>query len=223
MKNVSKALLGTIAAGAMVASSATPAYAEHPDNNRNGISVGDIIAGALIIGGIAVVASAANNNRDYRNGRDYQNGRDYRDGRGYRNGDDDDDGYRYDRAGYGNGYNNNGYDRDAQWRSNPRQAVEQCVNAAERYASSRGYRADVTDIREVKDTRYGFKVKGRIAIQGQQRGGWNRGNNNDYGQGWGGDYRGSNNSNRGYDSGSFKCKFERGRITELDIDGVRGF
>ena len=222
MKNVSKALLGTIAAGAMVASSATPAYAEHPDNNRNGISVGDIIAGALIIGGIAVVASAANNNRDYRNGRDYQNGRDYRDGRGYRNGDDDDDGYRYDRAGYGNGYNNNGYDRDAQWRSNPRQAVEQCVYAAERYASSRGYRADVTDIREVKDTRYGFKVKGRIAIQGQQ-GGWNRGNNNGYGQGWGGDYRGSNNYNRGYDSGSFKCKFERGRITDLDIDGVRGF
>ena len=216
MKTVSKALLGTIAAGAMVASSATPAYADHRDRNRDGISVGDVIAGALIIGGIAVVASAAsNNNRD---------DRDYRDGRDYRN---TNDGYRYDRAGYGNngynndGYNNNGYDRDARWRSNPRQAVEQCINAAERYAGSRGMRADVTDIREVKDTRYGFQVKGRIAVQGNNRG-WHRGDSN-YGQGWGGDYRGYNNNLRGYDSGSFKCKFERGQITDLDIDGVRGF
>ncbi len=215
MKTVSKALLGTIAAGAMVASSATPAYADHRDNNRDGISVGDIIAGALIIGGIAVVASAANNNRD---------GRNYRDGRDYRNNNNNNDGYRYDRAGYGNngnGYDNNGYDRDAQWRGNPRQAVEQCVYAAERYAASRGVRADVTDIREVKDTRYGFQIKGRIAVQDNQRR-WRNGDSN-YGQGWGGDYRGSNNYNRGYDSGSFKCKFERGQITDLDIDGVRGF
>lgn len=217
MKTVSKALLGTIAAGAMVASSATPAFAEHRD--RNGVSVGDIIAGALIIGGIAVVASAASNNND----------RDYRDGRDYRN---NNDGYRYDRAGYGgnydnngydnnNGYGNNGYDRDARWRSNPRQAVEQCIYAAERYARSRGLRADVTDIREVKDTRYGFQVKGRIAVQSNNHG-WQRGDSN-YGQGWGGDYRGWNSDNRGYDSGSFKCKFERGQITDLDIDGVRGF
>ena len=211
MKTVSKALLGTIAAGAMVASSATPAFADGRDRNHDGISVGDVIAGALIIGGIAVVASAASNNdRNYRDGRDYRG---------------TNDGYRYDRAGYGNnnGSYGNGYDRDAQWRSNPRQAVEQCINAAERYAGSRGLRADVTDIREVKDTRYGFQVKGRIAVQTNNRGGWNRGNNNGYGQGWGGDYRGSNNNNRGYDSGSFKCKFERGQITDLDIDGVRGF
>ena len=203
MITVSKALLGTIAAGAMVAASATPALANH--NDRNGVSVGDIIAGALIIGGIAAVASAANRN----------NGG-YRDNRGY------DDGYGYNR-GYSNnnGYYGNNYDRDAQWRSNPRQAVEQCVNAAERYASSRGMRADVTDIREVKDTRYGFQVKGRIAVQGNNNG-WSRGDSN-YGQGWGGDYRGYNDRVRGYDSGSFKCKFERGQITDLDIDGVDGF
>ena len=204
MKTVSKALLGTIAAGAMVASSATPALADHRDNR--GVNAGDIIAGALIIGGIAAIATAASRNN--------------RDNRGY------DDNYGYDRAGYNNGgYNNGGYgnryDRDAQWRSNPRQAVEQCVAAAERYASSRGVRADVTDIREVRDTRYGFKVKGRIAVQGND-GGWNRGDSN-YGQGWGGDYRGYNDRVRGYDSGSFECKFERGRITDLDIDGVRGF
>ena len=211
MKTVSKALLGTIAAGAMVAASATPALADH--NDRNGVSAGDIIAGALIIGGIAAVASAASRN----------NGG-YRDNRGY------DDGYGYNRAGYGNngGYydNNDGnygnnYDRYSQWRSNPRQAVERCIAAAERYASSRGLRADVTDIRQVKDTRYGFEVKGRIAVQGNNRG-WNRGDSN-YGQGWGGDYRGYNDQVRGYDSGKFKCKYERGQITDLDIDGVRGF
>ena len=209
MKTLSKALLGTIAAGAMVASSATPALADHRDGRHDGVSVGDVIAGALIIGGIAVVASAASKND-----------------RGY------DRNYNYDRAGY-DGYNNgnydggynNGYDRGAQYRGNPRQAVEQCINAAERYASSRGLRADVTDIREVKDTRYGFQVKGRIAVQGQGRG-WNRGYYNGdsrYGQGWGGDYRGYNERDRGYDSGQFKCKFERGQITDLDIDGVRGF
>ncbi len=204
MKTVSKALLGTIAAGAMVASSATPAFADHRD--RDGISAGDVIAGALIIGGIAAVASAASKNN-----------------RGY------DRKYNYDRAGYNNGYENtgnynnggyngNGYDR-YQYRVNPRQAVEQCINAAERYASSRGVRADVTDIREVKDTRYGYQVRGRIAVQG----GWNRGGDNRYGQGWGGDYRGYNDNLRGYDSGSFKCKYEQNRITDLDIDGIRGF
>ena len=211
MKTVSKALLGTIAAGAMVAASATPALADHRD--RNSVSVGDVIAGALIIGGIAAVVSASSrNNGGYRDNRNY------------------DDGYGYNRAGYGNNggyYDNNGgnygnnYDRYSQYRSNPRQAVERCIAATERYASSRGLRADVTDIREVKDTRYGFQVKGRIAVQGGNQG-WNRGDSN-YGQGWGGDYRGYNDRLRGYDSGSFKCKYERGQITDLDIDGVNGF
>ena len=215
MKTISKALVGTIAAGAMAISSASPAQAEH--RNRDGVSVGDVIAGALIIGGIAAVASAAS-----------RNNRDNRDYRGYPEGD-----YGYDRAGYGDNYGGNygnnyggngygrGYDNDARSRGNPRQAVEQCVYAAERYASSRGLRADVTDIREVRDTRYGFQVKGRIAVNSRGHG-WNRGDSN-YGQGWGGDYRGWNQSMRGYDSGSFKCKFERGRVVDLDIDGVHGF
>ena len=208
MRTVAKTLLGTIAAGALVAASATPALADHRDGRRDGVSAGEVIAGALIIGGIAAVASAASKN----------------DNRGY------DGNYAYDRAGYNNGNNgnydnggyNNGYD---QYRANPRQAVEVCIAAAERYAGSRGIRADVTDIREVRDTRYGFQVKGRIAVQGQGRG-WNRGGYNGdsrYGQGWGGDYRGYNDRVRGYDSGSFKCKFERGQVTDLDIDGVRGF
>ena len=209
MKTLSKALVGTIAAGAMAISSAAPAYANDRGRDRDGISVGDVIAGALIIGGIAVVASAAN-----KNGRDYRYG-DYRDGD-----------YRYDRAGYGdrddnrygngNGYGHNGYGN----RENPRQAIERCVQTAERYASQRYGRADVTDIREVRETRYGLEVKGRIAVKTQNRD-WRRGDNH-YGQGWGGDYRGYNNSHRGYDSGSFKCKIERGRVVDLDIDGIRG-
>lgn len=205
MKTMSKALVGTIAAGAMAISSATPAFAERRD--RDGISAGDVIAGALIIGGIAAVASAASNND--RNNGDYR----YGDNRG---GD-----YRYDRAGYGNGYRgDNGYDNGNSYRDNPRRAIEQCVQAAERSASSRYGRADVTDIRQIRDTRYGFEVKGRIAVNTRGHD-WRRGEGN-YGQGWGGDYRGYNNSMRGYDSGSFKCKFERGRVVDLDIDGVRG-
>ena len=217
MKTLSKALLGTIAAGAMVASSATPALANDRDNR--GVSVGDIIAGALIIGGIAAVASASGrNNRGYNNG--YGDNYGY-DRAGYNNRGYDDDNDGYNNGGYNNGGYGNNYDRGAQWRSNPRQAVEQCIAATERYARSRGLRADVTDIRQVKDTRYGFQVKGRIAVQDNNRG-WNRGDSN-YGQGWGGDYRGYNDRVRGYDSGSFKCKFEQGRITDLDIDGVHGF
>lgn len=194
MKNMSKALVGTAVAGAMAMSSATPAFAQyrHYDRDRGGVSVGDVIAGALIIGGIAAVASAAS-----RNDRGY-----YRD-----------DDYRYDRAGYGNGYNY-GY------RGNPRQAVEQCVYAAERYASQRYGRADVTDIRQVRDTRYGYEVRGRIAVD-TRRGDWRQGDGY-YGSGWGGDYRGWNQSMRGYDSGSFKCQVERGRVVDIDMNGVRG-
>jgi hypothetical protein len=201
MKIMSKALVGTVAAGAMALSSATPAFAQYHDRDRDrgGISAGEVIAGALIIGGIAAIASAASNNdRDNRYGDDRYG--DYRDGD-----------YRYDRAGYGNSY---GYNQ------NPRQAITQCVQATERYASSRYGRADVTDVRDIKRTRYGLEVKGRVAVNTSGRS-WNRGDNQ-YGRGWGGDYRGWNSSHRGYDSGSFKCRIERGRVVDLDIDGIRG-
>ena len=205
MKTLSKALVGTVAAGAMAIASASPAAAQNRDHRGDrGISAGEVIAGALIIGGIAAVASASNNrDRDYR-------------------GDD----YRYDRAGYGNDYRDNDYrgrhDRGyGDDRGNARRAIEQCVRTAERDASRNSYgRADVTDVRDVRETRYGWEVRGRIAVNSQGRN-WRNGDRN-YGQGWGGDYRGWDNSMRGYDSGSFKCKFERGRIVDLDYSGVRG-
>jgi hypothetical protein len=190
MKTMSKALVGTIAAGAVALASATPAAADRRD--RDGISAGDVIAGALIIGGIAAVASAASRNND----RDY----------------------RYDRAGYDQGY---GYRHDYASRGNPRRAVEQCVFAAERGAGRYSYgRADVTDIRQVRETRYGYEVRGRIAVNGNARD-WRRGDNA-YGRGWGGDYRGWNNNLRGYDSGSFRCEVERGQVVDMDYNGIRG-
>jgi hypothetical protein len=199
MKTLSNALIGTVAAGAMALSSASPAVArDHRDND--GISAGDVIAGALIIGGIAAVASAASNDRDGRYDRDYRG-----------------DGYGYDRAGYDRG----GYDR-GYYRGNPRQAVEQCVRTAERYASRASYggRADVTDVRDIDRTRWGYEVKGRIAVNTQGRD-WRHGDAR-YGRGWGSDYRGYSDRNRGYDSGSFKCRIERGRVVDIDFSGLRG-
>lgn len=197
---LTKGMLATVAAGAMVASSASPAMADPRGyRDHDGISAGDVIAGALVIGGIAAVAASAS--RD--------------------NGD-----YRYDRAGYGDygrGWNgwNGGYNRDNYWRGNPRQAVEQCVYAAERNASRYSYgRADVTDIRAVRETRFGYEVRGRIAVNSMGRD-W-RSSDSYYGRGWGGDYRGWNSGLRGYDSGSFKCRIERGRVVDMDFDGIRG-
>jgi len=199
MKTLTKALVGTVAAGAMVVGSATPALAQSRDRNRDhhdGIDAGDVIAGALIIGGIAAVVAATSGND-----------------RGYN------DGYSY--GGYDNGYRGN----DNRYRGNDsryynqagdsRQAVEQCVYAAERNASrySRGGNSQVTDIRQIDRKRDGYTVKGRIAV--------NTGNAN-WQRGWGNDYRGYNNSYRGYDAGNFTCKVRYGQVVDLDYSGVRG-
>ncbi len=183
MTILSKALVGTVAAAAVAVSSATPAVAR---DHRGGIDGGDIVAGALVIGGIAAIAAAASNNSDRYDGR-------YGD--------------RYG-AGYGRG-------------GNPRGAIEQCVRTAERNASRYSYgRADVTDVRDVRQTRWGYEVKGRIAVNTNGRD-WRRGDSN-YGRGWNNDYRGWNSSLRGYDSGSFKCRVERGRVVDIDYSGIRG-
>lgn len=186
MKTITKALVGTVAAGAMTVTAVAPAAAQSRDHrDRDGISAGEIIAGALVIGGIAAIASASS--------RDSRYDRDYRDGRGY-----------------GNYY------------GNPRSAVEQCVNAAERNANrhSWGGRADVTDIRDVDRTRYGYKVKGRIAVNQMGRD-WRRGDQR-YGRGWDNDYRGWNDRYAGYDAGKFTCEVRNGRVVDVDYSGIRG-
>lgn len=224
MKTLTKALVGTVAAGAMAVSAASPASARDRYGN-GGIDVGDVIAGAVIIGGIAAVAGSIGNGRGYGSG--YGSGDDYRGG--YNN-------------GYSGRYDNNRYDNN---RGNPREAVERCVRAAESNAVRAYRRADVTDIRSVDRTGRGYEIRGRIAVDGGNRGygdrnyggsygGGNYGGNsgdrydNGYsnrygnGSGWNGDYRGWNENLRGYDSGSFKCKVEYGRVVDLDYSGVRG-
>ncbi len=172
-KTFTKATLGTVAAGAMALASATPAMANDRHRDR-GIDAGDVIAGAVIIGGIAALAGAFDNNdRRDRNYRD----RNYRD-RNYRG----DNNYRSNR---GNG----------------QRAVERCIRAAERQARRfGGYRyADVTQIRDIDRTRYGFRVQGRLQVQGSNN------------------YRG-----RVSDRGRFTCYIESGNRPQIDFRGIRG-
>lgn len=159
MKTISKALakasVATVAAGAMALASATPAAAQSRDRDRDGISAGDIIAGALVIGGIAAVAGSIGKDRGY-NGGTYG---------GPYNGDYDNRGYGYDYGRYGNS----------------RQGVEQCVSAVRNDLSRRGYRGvQVTDIRDIDRKRDGYRVKGTLVVN-ERGNGWNRDYNYRYG------------------------------------------
>lgn len=210
MTIMSKALLATGAAAAALVSTASPALAR--DRHGDGIDVGDVIAGAVILGGIAAVAGSIGNDRD--RGYNYGYPSDGRYSNNYRYND------RYDtndRYGYNDRYDRSGYRNNG----NPRQAVEQCIATAENQASRYSYgRADVTDIRSVDRNNRGYTVRGRIAVNDQGRD-WRRGDSN-YGNGWNNDYRGWNNNLRGYDSGSFRCRVEYGRVVDIDFNGVRG-
>ncbi|WP_238473986.1 hypothetical protein [Altericroceibacterium spongiae] len=132
-----KTVIGTAAAGAMTISAAAPAMArDHRHHDGNGIGTGEVIAGALILGGIAAVIAASDNDKDNR----------YYDRR-YRDRND-----RHYRDRYRGGYSARG-------------AIERCVRAAEstasRYTRSR---ADVTEIRDVDRKRDGFKIKGNLTV-----------------------------------------------------------
>lgn len=190
IKTFAKGGIASAAVASMALAGATPAQAR---DHNDGISVGDVIAGAVIIGGIAAVASAASKNRGYDD---------------YRYGDRD---YRYDDRDYR-------HDRGDRWygRGNPRGAVEKCVNAARQDARRYGYRyAQVTDINDVKDTRYGWRVKGRIMVDDSYRGGrYDR-------YGYRDDYNRYNRWDE-RDSGKFTCYIERGRVADVEFRGIRG-
>ena len=178
MKNfkttLSKGALGTAVAGAMALGTASPAMAD--DRHRDdGIDTGDVIAGALIIGGIAALAGAFDGDDD----------RHYR-GRRY-------DGHNYTgRVRYGYTF---------EGRRAARRAVERCVRSAERQARRLGgWRyANVTQIRDIDRTRYGYRVRGRMEVAGRPG------------------YRGRND-----DRGRFTCYFERGNRPQVDFSGIRG-
>ncbi len=141
IKPLSKAAVGAAVAGAMMISAA-PAQAR--DRDHDGISAGEVIAGAVVIGGLAAILASSNDDRYGYDGR--------YDSR-YNN-------YRGDR--YRDGRYNNRY-------GNSRAAVNQCVRAAQNRASRYG-RADVTEVTGVDRKRYGYKVKGRLVVQNGYRG-----------------------------------------------------
>lgn len=180
MKTLTKSLLGAGAAAAALVTVAAPAQAQRYDRydrDRDGISAGEIIAGAVVIGGLAAILSSNNDRYDD----------------------------RYDRRGY-NGYN---YNRNG----SSRQAINQCVNQVERWAG--GYsRSDVTQIRDIDRTRYGYRVQGNLVVQDGWRGRdrYDRDNRYDRGDRYG--------YNRGYDKGRFTCYVERGRVVDIDYKGL---
>ena len=185
MNFMTKTLLGAGAAAAALVSVTVPAQArDRHDRNRDrdSISAGEIIAGAVVLGGLAAVLSSGNNGRNDR--------------RGY------DDRYDDNRAGYN--YDNRG--------GGGRAAVNQCVASVERWAN--GYsRSDVTQVRSIERTRFGYRVTGNVVVQDGGRG---RYENNYYGN----DRLGGNAYQRGYDKGRFTCFVERGRVVDINYRGL---
>lgn len=157
-KTITKATLGTVAAGAMALASATPAMAGDRHRDRGGIDAGDVIAGAVVIGGIAALAGAFDGDRDRRYDDRRYNDRRY-DDRRYRD-------RHYNDRHYGNRFNYRG--------GHPDRAVQRCVNAVEREARRNGFRyAQVTSIRDVDRERRGWEIEGRIEVADGYR--WGRG------------------------------------------------
>ena len=77
-KALAKGTLGAIAAGAVAMASAAPASAQdrYRDRDRGGISAGEVIAGAVVLGGIAAVI-ASSNKRDRYDDRYYRGSHNY--------------------------------------------------------------------------------------------------------------------------------------------------
>ncbi|MEE4155438.1 MAG: hypothetical protein V2I27_14870 [Erythrobacter sp.] len=139
---ISKGMLGTVAAGAMALASATPALADDHrdrDRDRGGIGAEEIIAGAVVIGGIAALAGAFDGDRD----------RDWRDRR-YND-------RRFAHNGFGG--------RGGQGAVNA--CVRAAENQARRFGGWRF--AGVTQVRDVDQTRRGLRVRGRIEVQDNRR------------------------------------------------------
>ena len=199
MKMLSKGLLGAAVAAAALVSTAAPAEAQYRYRDRDGISAGEVIAGAVILGGLAAVLSAGTNAR-------------------YQDGYDDD-------------YSNNSYSYNNS-NGSSRAAINQCITRVEN--QNGGYsRSNVTQIRGIERTRYGYRVQGVVNEQDGSR------YNDRYDQGdrYGQNYRYEQNNgydqrdpydrspygnayNRGSNGGQFTCYVERGRVVDIDYDGA---
>lgn len=135
---------------ASMAISAAPAAAQSRDYNRDrdGISAGEVIAGVVVLGGLAAILSSGND-------RDSRDDRNYRDNR-----------YNNDaRYGYGYDYRRHG---------DSRAAVNQCARAVERDARRYG-RTQVTQITSIDRKRDGYRLRGEVvADQGRNHGSYGR-------------------------------------------------
>lgn len=149
---LTKAAVGAATVGALL--SAAPAFARDRHHDRDGINAGEIIAGAIIIGGLAAILSDSDRYDDRRYDRRYGGRWD----RGY-------DRYGYDGGDYGYDYRRYG---------NARQAVNQCVRDVE-YRSGRWGRTDVTEIRDIDRRRDGYVVRGRVVVRDGYHGRWGHG------------------------------------------------
>lgn len=81
MKAMTKILTGAAAAAALTVSAAAPAQAQWRDryHDRDGIDAGDIITGVAVVGGIAAILGALNNDgRQYGYDNRYRYRNDYR-------------------------------------------------------------------------------------------------------------------------------------------------
>lgn len=201
MKILTKSLLSAGAAAAALVTVAAPAQARGRDND--GITAGEVIAGAIILGGIAAVISSSDNDRDYRYDDGRYNDRGYND-RGYNDGRYNDGRYNDRDDGYNNERRGRGYD-DYRYNSQrgSRAAVNQCINTVEQWAS-RYSRANVTHINNIDRTRTGYRITGKLVLQDGYRG------RSRYDRGY----------DRGYDQGRFTCYVERGRVIDVDYRGL---
>lgn len=173
MKILARALLGAGAAAAALVSTAAQAEAQSRYRDRDKISAGEVIAGAVILGGLAAVLSTGKRGS-------YQE--------------------EYD------GSYNDGYSYDSNYGSR-RAAINKCINRVDNQ-SGRYRGSNVTKIRSVERTRYGYRVQG--ILDGQNGyGGNDRYNRNGYGDGY----------NRGHDDGRFICYVERGRVIDIGYNG----
>lgn len=154
---LARTAVGALAAGALAFGGATPAMADDRRDRDDGIGAGEVIAGALVVGGIAALAGAFDGDDDDWRDRRWRD-RDWRgDRRGWRG---DRRGRRADRRGW-----------RSRGRGDPQRAINGCIRAAENQARRfGGWRfAQATDIRDVDRTRYGYRIRGRIEVEDNVR------------------------------------------------------
>lgn len=152
MKAIRSRSAAAVAMAAALSMMATPVmardwgYGRHYRHN-DGIDAGDVIAGVLIIGGIAAIASAASKSSRDKRGQDYR----YPDNR-YPDRDRD---YRDESGRYGDYRDNNSQYRGTQ-SSGMGSAVDTCVNEVER-GNDR-----VDNVDNVDRDGAGWRVEGRM-------------------------------------------------------------